>query len=91
MKKNVGRPKGITFSVKKSIKITEEQATNWNPNKVRDFLNGKVSPDCVTYLKFLNDFFKENIEHLLKDFSIDRFIEENSDTFEQIEKVIENT
>lgn len=37
----VGRPK--EFSVLKAIRLTEKQAKNWNPNKIRSFLesNGK--------------------------------------------------
>ena len=31
-----------TYTVFKGIKLTEAQAANWNPQKVKDFLDGKV-------------------------------------------------
>lgn len=46
--------------------------------------------ECFEYLKFLNEFFKNNIDHLLKDLSIDTFIEENEEIFNKIERVINN-
>ena len=42
------------------------------------------------YLAFLNDFFKDNIEYLMKDPKIDKFIEKNEKTFNKIEMVITN-
>ena len=42
------------------------------------------------YLAFLNDFFKDNIEYLMNDPKIDKFIEKNEKIFNKIEKVITN-
>ena len=42
------------------------------------------------YLAFLNDFFKDNIDYLMKDPKIDKFIEKNEKIFDKIEKVIIN-
>ena len=41
--KKVGRPKGRTYTIRKEILLTKKQAKNWNPNKIRSFLesNGK--------------------------------------------------
>ena len=42
------------------------------------------------YLAFLNDFFKDNIEYLMKDIEIVKFVEKNGKIFDKIEKVITN-
>ena len=42
------------------------------------------------YLAFLSDFFKDNIEYLMKDPKIDKFIEKNEKIFNKIEVVITN-
>ena len=42
------------------------------------------------YLAFLNDFFKDNIEYLMGDPKIDKFIEKNEKTFDKIERVVIN-
>lgn len=42
------------------------------------------------YLAFLNDFFKDNVEYLMKDPEIVKFVEKNEKTFDKIEKVITN-
>ncbi len=42
------------------------------------------------YLAFLNDFFKDNLDYLMKDPKIDKFIEKNEKIFNKIEKVITN-
>jgi len=42
------------------------------------------------YLAFLNDFFKDNLDYLMKDPKIDKFIEKNEKIFDKIEKVITN-
>lgn len=42
------------------------------------------------YLAFLNDFFKNNIEYLMKDLEIVKFIEKNEKIFDKIEKVVIN-
>ncbi len=44
----------------------------------------------IAYLKFLNDFFKENIGYLIKNPKIDKFIELNAEKFNLIEEIIKN-
>lgn len=44
----------------------------------------------IEYLKFLNDFFKENVEFLMKNNQIKDFILENEELFNKIERVIIN-
>ena len=68
------------FSIYTAIK----QDFHENDNKTQ--VDKKILDD----LKFLNDFFKNNIDYLLKSQKIDKFIEENESKFNEIEKVIEN-
>lgn len=42
------------------------------------------------YLLFLNDFFKDNIEYLMEDPKIVKFVEKNEKIFNKIEMVITN-
>jgi len=44
----------------------------------------------IEYLKFLNDFFKQNIDYLMKNHQITDFILRNENIFNKIEKVINN-
>jgi len=48
------------------------------------------SSELVKYLEFINEFFKSNIDYLLQNPKIDRFIEENEKMFNRIEQVIIN-
>lgn len=42
------------------------------------------------YLTFLNDFFKDNLEYLMNDPKIIKFVERNEKIFNKIEMVITN-
>ena len=44
----------------------------------------------VGFLKFLNEFFKDNIDYLIDNPDITKFLEEKSEIFNKIEKVIES-
>lgn len=37
--KKVGRPKGRKYTIRKEILLTLDQAKNWNPDNIRDFLD----------------------------------------------------
>lgn len=50
----------------------------------------KVNKDLINYLKFYNDFFKDNIEYLMKNPKIVKFIEKNENIFNKIEMVTTN-
>jgi len=59
----MGRPKGINFSVRKNIKITEDQNKNWKKNTsklIRDLLEGKLV--SIELLKQLYDFLSNKCE-----------------------------
>lgn len=38
-----GRPTGINFDISKSIKLTSDQASKWDPKQVKDFLDGNYN------------------------------------------------
>ena len=39
----MGRPEGINFPIRKAIRLTEEQAENWDSKEVKEFLdNGYI-------------------------------------------------
>jgi len=42
----------------------------------------------LEYLKFLNDFFKNNIDYLMNNQKIDNFIEKNEEIFNKIEEML---
>ena len=42
----------------------------------------------IEYLKFLNDFFKDNVDHFMKNKKIVNFILKNENKFNDIEKII---
>lgn len=42
------------------------------------------------YLAFLNDFFKDNLDYLMEDPKIIKFVEKNEKIFKKIEMVITN-
>ena len=46
--------------------------------------------EIMKLMKFINDFFKNNIEYLLENEAIDKFIEKNEDKFNKIEEMIIN-
>ena len=46
--------------------------------------------ELVHYLDFLNEFFKDNIDYLLQNPRIDKFIEDNENIFNKIEMVTSN-
>ena len=50
----------------------------------------KKSLTSIELLKFLNDFFKNNIEYLIKNPETDMFIEQNENIFNKIEEMIIN-
>ena len=47
-KRERGRPKGKNFEFHKSIKLNQEQANNWEVNKVKAFLDGSLKPKEIT-------------------------------------------
>jgi hypothetical protein len=55
------------------------------------YTTGKISKkppsECITLLKFLNDFFKSNVSYLLKNEEIKEYILQNEE-FDKIEEMI---
>ena len=72
--------------VTKKIRLNSLEAQNWDVKEVHNFLQNKTS--SLEYLRFLNDFFKNNIEYLLKNEEIDAFIEEHEEIFNNIEVLV---
>ena len=72
--------------VTKTIRLNSLEAQNWDVKEIHNFLQNKT--DTLKYLRFLNDFFKNNVEYLLKNKEIDAFIEENEEMFNKIEKLV---
>ena len=70
------------FSLKENGKII--RTTKTKPYKYKT-----VRP-IKDLLKFLNNFFKDNLDYLSKNSKIERFIEENEDIFNQIEEMVKN-
>jgi len=84
-----GYPKNIVwvylnqlFNEKKIVVVRKEGRSN--------IYKAVVKEDPLVFLKFLNDFFKENIEYLMENNKIDKFIERNEEKFNKIEEVIVN-
>ena len=71
----------ITHS--KSIRITSEELANWVPKEIHAFLKNKNKP--IEYLRFLNEFFKDNFEYLMQNKKINTFIGDNEEIFNDIE------
>ena len=51
-------------------------------------LYSAVESNPIELLKFLNDFFKENLDYLMKNKNIDKFIEKNEAIFNKIEELV---
>ena len=66
--------------------LKEKKIARLNDKKPYNYFAVKT----MDYLAFLNDFFKKNIEYLIQNPQIDKFIEKNEIIFEKIEKVIIN-
>lgn len=49
-----------------------------------------VAMSKLELLSFMNEFFKNNIEYLMKNPETDKFIEQNEDIFNKIEEMINN-
>lgn len=57
-------------------------------NEKKPYIYFAVEP--IEFLVFLNNFFKNNIDYLLQNPDIDKFIEKNEKIFNKIEMVIMN-
>lgn len=66
--------------------LKEKKIARLNDKKPYTYFTVKAKE----YLSFLNDFFKDNIEYLMKEPEIIKFIEKNEKIFNKIEKVIIN-
>jgi len=42
-----GKNKKMNFNKIKTIKITEEQEQNWNPNEIRNLLDGNTNENSI--------------------------------------------
>lgn len=87
-KRERGRPKGRDFMVYKGIRLNQKQADNWDVYRVKAFLENKDKlSSTIELLKFYNDFFKENLDYLLKDSKISEFILSHEE-FDKAEEII---
>lgn len=68
----------------------------YKPEDVKGkILNYRLLPEKVIhkktkYLRFLNDFFKDNIDYLKENNEISEFVKKNAEIFNKIEEVIES-
>jgi len=72
--------------IMKTIRISPTENENWNISKIHSFLEGKMV--SIELLKFYNNFFKDNIDYLMKNKDIDLFIEQNEKIFDEIEEMV---
>lgn len=84
--KKKGRPVGINYGVTKLVKINETQNKKWNRNTPK-LIRIVLENNPIELLKFYNDFFKDNIDYLLKNSKISEYIL-NHEEFDKIEEVI---
>jgi hypothetical protein len=73
-------------NIMKTIRISQVEKNNWDSDKIHSFLEGKL--ESIEHLKFYNDFFKDNIDYLMKNKDIDLFIEQNEKIFDEIEEMV---
>ncbi len=78
-----GKNKKMNFPVFKAIKISKAQDENWNPKLIRSVLENNP----IKLLEFYNNFFKDNIDYLLKDTKISEYIL-NHEEFDKVEEII---
>ena len=57
-------------------------------NQKKPYIYKAITP--LALLNFMNELFKNNIEYLMENPEIDKFIEQNEDTFNKIEEMIVN-
>lgn len=51
-----GRPEGKNFEFIKSIKLNKKQVDNWDPKRIKTFLEGKLTIDTQILKKLLVKF-----------------------------------
>ena len=68
--------------------MNQEEASNWDPKEIHNFLKNK-NTSLMRYLKFLNEFFKDNIDCFIENEDITNFISENKEIFDNIEELVE--
>lgn len=78
----------------KSIRITEEQESNWNPDLIRSVLEGNHKSDdsirinkLKSVLKTYHLLFEKNIKYIMESEKMKEFIM-NHDEFNQITEVL---
>lgn len=80
--KKRGRPEGKNFEFIKSIKLNQEQRDNWNPKKVKAFLDGSIIPkeindsEIIGILKVQNLLFTK----IINNFEIFKFIQKTDNS-----------
>jgi hypothetical protein len=66
MSNQVGRPKGSEFTVLKAIRLTEDQAKNWNPHKIRNFLSNGHTKSKISTVRESKDEIIPDLTRLIK-------------------------
>ena len=82
-----GENKPNNYPVNKAIRITEEQASNWNPEAIRDLLDKKPNGKAIELLKELYDIMGEFMQP--NPDKIDAFISKMP-IIEQIKEMVSN-
>jgi len=75
----------------KKIKVIDKDGREFLYEIKTDKTDASESSDLSEHkecLKFLNDFFKENIDHLMKSDKIVDFVLKNDDIFKEVERLI---
>lgn len=73
-------------TIMKTIRISQIENNNWDSDKIHSFLEGKAV--SIEFLKFYNDFFKDNIVYLSKNSKIRDYIKNNREKLDRIEEIV---
>jgi sugar-specific transcriptional regulator TrmB len=65
-----------------------ERTTDKKPYKYKNSTLKVMLNECKGLLKFMNNFFKDNLEHLIKNKDIVSFIQKNEEKFNKIEELV---
>ena len=81
-----GKDKKLNYPIFKAVKINAEQNKKWNNNTPK-LIRTMLENNPIELLKFYNEFFKDNLDYLLKNTDISEFIL-NHEEFDKVEAVI---